>query len=281
MPDIAAIIAAGAAHPWIYLPAAILLGALHALEPGHSKSLMAAFIVAVRGTPAQAVILGVSAAVGHTIVVWGLALLGLYLGDALILDRVEPWLVLATGILVMLLALRIFRMTMPVARHAHDHGHDHGHQDDHGHQHDHADDRPGLHDLGIHRQDAHAAAHGREIDEKYAGRSVGTFDIIWFGFTGGLLPCPSALAVLLICLQLGAFTLGVAMVAAFSLGLAVTLVGVGLVAAWGTRVASARWSGFERAAAWLPYASAGLVLIMGVAVTLSGLWQLGALPGSG
>ncbi len=266
MPDIAAIISAGAANPWIYLPAAILLGALHALEPGHSKSLMAAFIVAVRGTPGQAVLLGVSAAIGHTIVVWGLALVGLYLGNALILTEVEPWLVLATGVLVMLLALRIFRMTMPVAHH-----HDHDHHHDHG-----------AHDPVAHPQphDAHAAAHGREIDQKYAGRTVGNLDIIWFGFTGGLLPCPSALAVLLICLQLGAFTLGVAMVAAFSVGLAITLVSVGLVAAWGTRFASARWSGFERAAAWLPYASAGLVFLMGCAVTLSGLWQLGVLPGS-
>ena len=71
MPDIAAILQSGAAHAWFYLPAAVVLGALHALEPGHSKSLMAAFIVAIRGTPAQAVLLGVSAAFGLTVtMVW-------------------------------------------------------------------------------------------------------------------------------------------------------------------------------------------------------------------
>src|SRR5690348_3802166 len=92
VPDIAAIIQSGASNPWLYLPLAVVLGALHALEPGHSKTMMAGFIVAVRGTPGQATLLGVSAAVGHTIVVWGLALLGLYLGDRMILDRAEPWL---------------------------------------------------------------------------------------------------------------------------------------------------------------------------------------------
>jgi nickel/cobalt exporter len=72
MPDLTTIIQASTAHAWVYLPVAILLGAMHALEPGHAKSLMAAYIVAIRGTAAQAVVLATSAAVGHTIVVWGL-----------------------------------------------------------------------------------------------------------------------------------------------------------------------------------------------------------------
>ena len=107
MADIATIIQGGAANPWLYLPAAVLLGALHALEPGHSKSLMAAFIVAIRGTAQQAVLLGISAAIGHTIIVWGLALLGMYLGDKLIVEKAEPWLILITGILIVLLAARL------------------------------------------------------------------------------------------------------------------------------------------------------------------------------
>src|SRR5262245_54702512 len=74
MPDVSQIIQASAGHAWFYLPVAVVLGALHALEPGHAKSLMAAYIISIRGTPRQAALLGLSAAVGHTIVVWFLAI---------------------------------------------------------------------------------------------------------------------------------------------------------------------------------------------------------------
>jgi len=89
MPDLAAIIQSSAAHAWLYLPVAVLLGAMHALEPGHAKSLMAAYIVAIRGTATQAVVLGISATVGHTIVVWALAIAALMLGQRYIVDRLN------------------------------------------------------------------------------------------------------------------------------------------------------------------------------------------------
>ena len=70
------LLAQGAAHAWLFIPSAILLGALHGLEPGHSKTMMAAFIVAIRGTVWQAVLLGLTATVSHTLVVWGIGLGG-------------------------------------------------------------------------------------------------------------------------------------------------------------------------------------------------------------
>lgn len=291
MPDIAALIQEGAANPWLYLPVAVLLGALHALEPGHSKSMMAAFIIAVRGTPRQAALLGVSSAVGHTIVVWAIALVGLYLGDRLILEKAEPWLVLASGLLIVGLALRIFLMLRAEQRggsgyrHDHHHGHaqghhphgrghhrhhphDHGHDGHHGHHGHHHGPDEGL--------DAHAAGHAREIRARFAGRrDVDSIEIAWFGFTGGLLPCPAAIAVLLICLQLKAFTLGVGMVAAFSVGLALTMVAVGMAAAWGAGAARARWAGLDAWGARLPYVSAGIVATIGLAITVRGLVELG------
>src|SRR4051812_34247664 len=97
MPDITSLIQSSAAHAWLYLPLAVLLGALHALEPGHAKSMMAAYIVAVRGTIPQAALLGLSAAVGHTIIVWGLAIGGLLLGEKYIVEQAEPWLTLLSG----------------------------------------------------------------------------------------------------------------------------------------------------------------------------------------
>ena len=271
MPDIAQIIQTSAGNPWFFLPVAIALGALHALEPGHAKSLMAAFIVAVRGTERQAVILGLSAAAGHTIVVWVLALLALAFGDKLIVERAEPWLVLLSGVLIVILAVRVLGLTLPAAgghgHHAHHHGHDHHHHHGHSHDHDH------------HRDPGHGHSHNpEEIARSFAGRQVRPWEVAWFGFTGGLLPCPAAIAVLLVCIHLKAFALGVAMVAAFSLGLAITLVLIGSVAVWGVRraTASARsWSALDRFGPWLQRASGLLVLVLGVAFTIKGMDMLG------
>ena len=70
----------GTAHAWLFIPSAIMLGALHGLEPGHSKTMMAAFIIAVRGTVGQAVLLGLAATLSHTAIVWVIAMGGLYFG---------------------------------------------------------------------------------------------------------------------------------------------------------------------------------------------------------
>jgi nickel/cobalt exporter len=251
MPDITALIQSSAAHAWLYLPLAVVLGALHALEPGHAKSLMAAYIVAIRGSAAQAATLGLSAAVGHTIVVWALAILGLVLGEKYIVEAAEPWLTLLSGILIVLLAIRMLWL---LRRHSHHHAHGHSHDHAHGHSHDHPHDHAPL-----------RAGH------------VTTGQIVWFGFTGGLMPCPSAIAVLLVCLQMKAFALGVAMVAAFSVGLAATLVAIGVSVAWGSGKLIQRWAGFERFAAKLPYLSAGFVLVLGLILSAAGLNATGLL----
>ncbi|MCK6443226.1 nickel/cobalt efflux transporter [Elstera cyanobacteriorum] len=261
MPDLAQIIVNGSHTPWLYLPAALLLGALHAAEPGHSKSLMAAFIVAIRGTPKQAVLLGVSAALGHSLVVWAIALIGLSLGDALILDKAEPWLLLASSAIIAVLGGRLVWAAGAPHRHDHDHAHDH-----HDHDHDH------------HDHDAHAAAHARDIAARFGGAGpVGAGQIAWFGFTGGLTPCPAAITVLIVCLQVKALALGAGMVAAFSIGLAVTLVGIGIAASLGLRHAAGRGG---RLAAWaeaLPLISGLLILVLALNFAVKGLRGLGVL----
>jgi nickel/cobalt exporter len=261
MPDIAAMVQAGAANPWLYLPFAVLLGALHALEPGHSKSMMAAFVVATRGTPAQAALLGGSAAVGHTIIVWALTALGLWLGDKLIYDKAEPWLVLVSGLLIMALAARILWLFRAESGRRHDHHDHHDYHDHHAH--------------AAHGALSHEEAHAREVMQAFSGRKVTNFDIAWFGLSGGLMPCPSAVAVLLVCLQIKAFTLGLVMVAGFSVGLAITLVSVGVAAAWGASRARAGWAGFSVWAERIPYISAGVVALIGALVTTKGLSLLG------
>jgi nickel/cobalt exporter len=239
MPDLSHIIQTGAAHGWFYLPVTVVLGALHALEPGHAKSLMAAYIVAIRGISGKAALLGLSAAAGHTIVVWILAIAAHLFGQNLIVEQAEPWLTLLSGILVVLLAARMFLRL----RNGHHH---HGDRDHHHHDH----------------------GHSHHYAQSKIGASAG--DIIWFGLTGGLLPCPAAIAVLLVCIQLKQFTLGIAMVAAFSVGLAATLVLIGVAASWASRKASTTWPWLDRIAQRLPYLSAGVVMILGLVMSAFG-----------
>src|SRR5215208_3406806 len=89
---------------WLFVPTAVLLGALHGLEPGHSKTMMAAFIVAVRGTVAQAVLLALSATISHTAIVWILALLGMYYGKDMASESNEPYFQIASGLLIVAVA---------------------------------------------------------------------------------------------------------------------------------------------------------------------------------
>lgn len=236
-------LAAGGTAPWLWLPAAFALGALHALEPGHAKSMMAGFVIATRGTPAQGVVLGLSAAVAHSLVVWGLVLAAFAVG----LDRVPPtwlpWLSLAGGVVVLAVAAWLARGLVRDRGHHHDHHHaaGHDHRDDHGH-----DDAP-------HHSSPPAA------------QRVGWRTVIATGFGGGLAPCPGALVVLALALQAGAAALGVAMVAAFSLGLGMVLSGAALAAALSLRLASPVRTGsrFTWLAAFLPWASVAVMAAAG------------------
>lgn len=250
------------------LPTAVMLGALHALEPGHSKSMMAAFIVAIQGTVRQAVLLALSATVGHTIVVWVLAFIAWRLGESGFLERVEPWLLLIGGFLLVALALRILvRLNRQASQgHHHAHDHDHAHLQSHDHSQDHAHH---------HAEDTHAAAHVADIKNRFTGGAVTNGDVIWFGFSGGLLPCPAAFAVLLACLHQKAYALGIVMVAAFSIGLALMLVAIGAAAAWGADAIRSRLSAFDQLTLWAPYVSATIVLAIGLIIAAQGARSLG------
>ncbi len=240
---------------FLYLAAiGLVLGSLHGLEPGHSKTMMAAFIVAVRGTPMQAVLLGVSAALSHSIVVWVMAVLALTWGDELIGEKLEPYFIGGSGAIVM--AVGLFMLWRALAgvrpRRTHHHRHD----------------------------DAHIRAHARDIETRFAGRRATAPQTIGFGLVGGLIPCPAAITVLLLCLGIGQFWLGVGMVASFSIGLALTLVAVGMVAVFGLRYASKRLPGADRLFASAPYVSGVLILLVGTYMTYSGWSHLAPAAGA-
>ena len=119
--------------------------------------------------------------------------------------------------------------------------------------------------------DAHALAHARQIEARFSGKPVTNGQIMLFGLTGGLLPCPASITVLLLCLQLKKLTLGALLVVCFSIGLALTLVFAGVVAALGARHATHRWSGFSKLAARAPYLSGILITAMALYVLFEGL----------
>ncbi|WID94835.1 nickel/cobalt efflux transporter [Bosea vestrisii] len=270
MPTFTELLAQGAGHAWLFIPSAILLGALHGLEPGHSKTMMAAFIVAIRGSVLQALLLGLAATLSHTLVVWGVALGGLYLARDLDAEATEPWFQLASGAIIIAIALWMLWRTWREQRalrpdrhgHSHGHGHSYGHSHAHGHSHgrsqDHcetADDEP---------MDAHQRAHAEDIRRRFADRPVTTWQIVLFGLTGGLIPCPAAITVLLICMQLREVALGAVLVLCFSIGLAITLVSVGVVASLSLRAAEKRSSWLSTIAARAPYFSGVLIVMVGL-----------------
>ncbi|MFA6966789.1 nickel/cobalt efflux transporter [Bosea sp. (in: a-proteobacteria)] len=305
MPSFAELIQQGAGHAWLFVPSAILLGALHGLEPGHSKTMMAAFIIAIRGTVTQAVLLGLAATASHTLVVWGIALGGLYLWRDVASETFEPYFQLASAGVIIALALwmlwRTWRDQHPATEARHQ-SHDHGHHHDHHHDHDHARDHGhGAHHNHHHHdgprdavpfgsaggtilaeadghQDAHERAHAEDIRRRFTGREATTWQIVLFGLTGGLIPCPAAITVLLLCLQLKELTLGFALVLCFSIGLAITLVAVGAAAALSVRHATRRWSWFGEFARRAPYLSGGLIILVGLYVGYHG-WA--GLPAGG
>ena len=285
MPDLVTLLRDGATNLWIFIPTAILLGALHGLEPGHSKTMMAAFIIAVRGTVGQAILLGLAATISHTLIVWLVALLGLHFGSAYATESVEPWLQLISGVIIIAIALWMMRQTFAEHHHGHNHHHDHDHDHhnphdhDHHHDHHHHDSKGHLANFqfgSLDYEDAHARAHRLDIEKRFLGRKVTTGQIVMFGLTGGLIPCPASVTVLLVCLQLKQIATGALLVLCFSIGLAVTMVSVGAIAALGMDRAQKSWDGFGRLAARAPYISSGLVILIGLYSLYIGLKGIGA-----
>jgi nickel/cobalt exporter len=356
-------------NSWLFLPSAILLGALHGLEPGHSKTMMAAFIIAIRGTLAQAVLLALAATASHTAIVWIIALAGLYFGRQWNTETTEPYFRVISAVMIVAVAAwmlwRTARQQGQAAEILHDHAHhDEGRRIDTGHgvlrlqifergvpprfrvyedsgattwpaddvrvetersdgsrevftfrkhgdylesvqeipeprqfvarvrlghehpvheydlefvEHTHQHAISDYRELDVTApgyQDPHELAHANDIRHRFANRRVTTGQIIIFGLTGGLIPCPASVTVLLLCLQLRKLTLGATLVLCFSIGLALTLVASGAIAALGVKHASRHFAGFAEFARKAPYLSGTLILLVGLYVGYQGLRAL-------
>jgi len=234
------------------LALAMGFGAAHALGPGHGKTIMAAYLVGTRGRPRDAIALAGVVSLMHTVSVLVLALVLFRLERSVPGERIYPWLTLVSGVLVMgvgawLLVTRWRRRRSAHAEHGHgEHGHgEHGHGE-HGH---------GEHGHG-HRHVPHA-----EVKPLSRG------GIAALGASGGLFPSPSAVVVLVSTFSVGRAGLGLAIVAAFSVGLALTLAAVGCALALGRGLLERRTS---RVFEMLPVAGAAILVVAGLVVTLQG-----------
>jgi nickel/cobalt exporter len=211
-------------------------GAAHALTPGHGKAIVAGYLVGTKGRPLDAVLLGGIVTVTHTIGVFALGFVTLLLSRFIVPETLYPWLTLVSGLLVVAVGVAVLRSRLRGRRDHHDDHHHHHHAHDHHHQHGELE-RRGL--LGV-------------------------------GVAAGLLPCPSALVVLLSAIALHRVGFGLALIVAFSLGLACTITGIGLVAVLAKRLFS-RVSLDGRVVRALPAVSALAILAVGAVLTARAL----------
>jgi nickel/cobalt transporter (NicO) family protein len=240
----------------ISLAVALFWGAAHALSPGHGKSIVAAYLVGQRGTPRHAVLLGLTVTVTHTLGVFGLGLVTLLLSQFIVPDTLYPWLNLIAGLMVVAIGASVMRSRLR-RRRARPHV-DHHHDHDHGHAHDH----PHTHDHGHEHGHSHAPPDGLSMRSLLA-----------VGVSGGLLPCPSALVVLLAAISLHRVAFGLVLIVAFSLGLALTITGIGMVAVLAKRVFG-RMRMDSAPIRLLPAASALVIVVAGALMTARAIPQL-------
>jgi nickel/cobalt transporter (NicO) family protein len=200
--------------------------------------MVAAYLIGTRGTSRDAVLLGMTVTVTHTIGVFALGLVTLALSQYILPEQLYPWLTLISGLMVVavgagVLRSRLRRRKDPGDAHSHGHVHSHGH----GHAHSHGD------------------------------RRLGTAGILSMGAAAGLLPCPSALVVLLAAISLHRIALGLGLIVAFSAGLALSITGIGLAAILAKRTFR-RFELQGRVIGLLPAISALVIVIAGAAMTV-------------
>jgi nickel/cobalt transporter (NicO) family protein len=215
----------------LLLLAALGWGALHALSPGHGKAMVAAYLIGTRGTARHAVGLGVTVTITHTLGVFALGLVTLLLSQYILPEDLYPWLTLVSGLLVVCIGAGVLRSRIRGRGRSHSH-----HHHDHGHSHHHHD------------------------------HTVSRRSLIGMGAAAGLIPCPSALVVLLGAIAQHEVALGLLLIVAFSVGLAATLTGLGLLVVYARRILPRlRMDG--RLAAMLPAASALAIVVVGCVLT--------------
>ena len=297
---------------WFLFTAGLIaagLGAMHALEPGHGKTIVAAYLVGSRGTPRHAVLLGIIVTAAHTTGVYVLGVITLYASRWIVPEQLYPWLGIVSGLMIAGLAsyLLLRAWTGETADHSHDPGQLHSHwfasllKPRGGAEVYSAADtndepagcclvasscgsrlqprHPETLSTGALAPDELSILGETDIHEFASSRTRGSNmplrQLLTLGITGGMVPCPAALVVLLSALSLHRVGLGLFLIVAFSLGLAAVLILIGLLMV-SARQFIARWKGDGAAARrWLPLASSAFMLILGVGIAVRAAMSTG------
>jgi nickel/cobalt transporter (NicO) family protein len=210
---------------WLFagIAVAFWLGALHALEPGHGKTIVAAYLVGSRGNMKHAALLGATVTFTHTLSVFLLGIGTLLLSSYIVPEKIIPVLGVLSGISIVLIGGWLFfkRWRAFLHERAHQHAHAHGH----AHHHDHPDDH---HHHDHHHYHDHDHDHGHSHSHVPQG-DITVGNLLALGASGGLVPCPAAMVLLLSAIAIGRVGLGLVLLIAFSLGLAGVLMAIGML----------------------------------------------------
>jgi len=270
------------------LALAAALGAMHGLGPGHGKTLVAAYLIGSRGTARHAVLLGLTVTLTHTLGVFALGVVTLFTARFIVPETLYPVITLVSGLMVVAIGVSLVRARLQASS---DHGHSHevppsltlpreggadryGHHQAHehdgdGHQHDHDyhDHEHTVH----HLEHLHAPrTHSHDVPER-ARDALMPRSLLMLGVSGGILPCPTALVLLLAAISFQNIPLGMLLVMAFSVGLAGILTTIGLLVVYGGRALGRMQLGARlgssRPARLLPALSAFAITLWGLAIT--------------
>jgi nickel/cobalt transporter (NicO) family protein len=255
--------------PWMIAAAigiAFVLGAVHALTPGHGKTIVAAYLVGSRGTLKHAAFLGAMVTFTHTVSVFLLGLATLFLFQYVVPQKVTQVLGAISGLSIVAIGGWMLYKRLRITGHTHSHSHDHDHVHDHAHAHAHTH----THEHHPHEH-THEHAHSHGHSHGPGGHTHMPDEISWSGLvalgaSGGLVPCESALVLLLTAIALRRVGLGLVLLISFSLGLALVLMAIGVLVIYAKNLLPSGSAGnpFFR---WMPVASAAVVMLLGVVMT--------------
>src|ERR1700677_951695 len=235
---------------WFLITAAFIalgLGALHALEPGHGKTIVAAYLVGSRGTARHAFLLGLIVTASHTAGVFALGAITLYASRYIVPEQLYPWLGVFSGLTIAGLGGYMFlrRWSGLDLDHSHISGQFHSHW-----------------------FPSSSKSTAVPPPPAESNKSVSLYQLFALGITGGIIPCPAALVVLLSAFALHRVGLGFFLITAFSLGLAAVLITFGMLMVYGRRFMARQQVNGPLTTRWLPVASAAFMTILGAAIAL-------------
>jgi ABC-type nickel/cobalt efflux system permease component RcnA len=243
---------------WFLFTAALIaisLGGLHALEPGHGKTIVAAYLVGSKGTARHAVLLGLIVTVSHTAGVFALGAITLYASRYIVPEQLYPWLGALSGVTIAGLGcyMLLRRLTGTATDHSHAPGENHGH-------------------WMFWKRRKGDDSEGEVMSRRMAAtQTVSMTQLFTLGITGGIIPCPAALIVLLSAFALHRIGLGFFLIVAFSVGLAAVLIGFGMLMVYARRFMSHLQMDGPLTKRWLPVASSAFITVLGSVLTVQAL----------